>query len=36
MAANIDKQQQILNFIQRQINEMGFPPTVRKYVKPLD
>ncbi len=30
MAANIDKQQQILNFIQRQINEMGFPPTVRE------
>lgn len=30
MAANIDKQQQILNFIQKQINEMGFPPTVRE------
>ena len=30
MAANIDKQQQILNFIRKQIEEVGYPPTVRE------
>ena len=30
MAANIDKQQQILNFIEKQVSEKGFPPTVRE------
>lgn len=30
MAANIDKQQQILSFIERQIEEKGYPPTVRE------
>ena len=30
MAANIDKQQQILSFIENQINEVGYPPTVRE------
>ena len=30
MAANIDKQQQILSFIEKQINEVGYPPTVRE------
>lgn len=30
MAANIDKQQQILNFIQKQVSEKGYPPTVRE------
>ena len=30
MAANIDKQQQILSFIERQVKEKGYPPTVRE------
>ncbi|MBQ3023488.1 MAG: transcriptional repressor LexA [Clostridia bacterium] len=30
MAANIDKQQQILNFIKKQVSEKGYPPTVRE------
>ncbi len=30
MAANIDKQQQILNFIEKQVSEKGYPPTVRE------
>ena len=30
MAANIDKQQQILNFIERHVADKGFPPTVRE------
>lgn len=30
MAANIDKQQQILNFIEKQVMQKGFPPTVRE------
>ncbi|MBE7033102.1 MAG: transcriptional repressor LexA [Ruminococcaceae bacterium] len=30
MAANIDKQQQILNFIEKQVLEKGYPPTVRE------
>lgn len=30
MAANIDKQQQILGFIEKQVSEKGYPPTVRE------
>ena len=30
MAANIDKQQQILNFIEKQVSQKGYPPTVRE------
>ena len=30
VSANIDKQQQILNFIQKQVAEKGYPPTVRE------
>ena len=30
MAANIDKQQQILSFIEKQVSEKGYPPTVRE------
>ncbi len=30
MSANIDKQQQILNFIEKQVSEKGYPPTVRE------
>lgn len=30
MAANIDKQQQILSFIEKQVTQKGFPPTVRE------
>ena len=30
MAANIDKQQQILSFIEKQISQKGYPPTVRE------
>jgi len=30
VAANIDKQQQILNFIEKQVLEKGYPPTVRE------
>ncbi len=30
MSPNINKQQQILDFIQQQIDEVGYPPTVRE------
>ena len=30
MASNTDKQQQILDFIKKQIKEVGYPPTVRE------
>ena len=30
MAANLDKQQQILNFIEKQVLKKGYPPTVRE------
>jgi len=30
VAANIDKQQQILNFIEKQVSQKGYPPTVRE------
>lgn len=30
MAENIDKQLEILNFIKKQISEVGYPPTVRE------
>ena len=30
MPVNIDKQNQILSFIEQQIEEKGFPPTVRE------
>jgi len=30
VAANIDKQQQILNFIEQQVSKKGYPPTVRE------
>ena len=33
MASNIDKQQQILNFIEKQVLEKGCPPTVREICK---
>ena len=30
MAANLDKQHQILKFIEKQVSEKGYPPTVRE------
>ena len=30
VAANIDKQQQILSFIEKQVSQKGYPPTVRE------